>query len=619
MKRLIDLYRDIRANPRETEGSSSVVRNWMRPEDAYNGIVPEVREADVYRRYCNLTAERVLYRRKIMALPVSDSILQNVDILNARPFGARGPALREVMESHVKVAMAFVPLTPREGVLDPVLARLYCVDGLKREAGAMPFTSDWPKCCAGHAWFLAGYGGTDGIAGRSWYLAAHLLVEAGTESGYRRNLASRLIVTGDVTDSRITKVEMGRKAELATGTGNEFGRLTWIIPFDNKEETSMINMMKAEYPKTLAECKELIETMQNKSTQALCKIANKGLQWEDAVLELLQNNADPCESVEASETRGFTDRCNARQRFGAATFAALVGQLRTLQEKFNVPAHEVEGIVSSLRAVAESERDLAYYGSIPQMLFLLARMGDEEALSRVVNHVDVNATDEHGETALDFADAHKERDAIALLEKLGANRRGKYELGSTSMQKMIRALPDEKAVSYVLTALEEGISPNEVFRLSLQTGTEYLVSESMMDLIAGPEGDYIVSSADEFFDNIVGRHRIVHRRYTTNLFLEALYSGNVMLARSCLDHGANFESEIEYAETSWDEKFDAPKSKTLGEPVTDKDFKAHKTRTIKDIVRKLSWGEFSKEIQSLIAEALKTPEAPQQVAKTEEV
>ena len=474
---MIRLYRSLKPDvePRETEKSSYVAKYWTRDEDAYSNDVPEKRDTDVYRRYCNLTAERILYRCKIMSLEMDDAVLQDNDVLDAKPLGGRKPTLREMMDSHIDVAMAFVPITPKESApkeQEPTLARLYCVTGLEEDLDALPFTSDRPKCCEGHSWFLAGYDANkEGmIDGRSWWLAAHLLADrnARSSSAYKKNLASKLIVTGDVDGDRIKTVKMDRKTDLAKRE-EAFRKLTWIIPFANKGEQ---NMIKVEYPESLAECKEFIKSMQNKATKVLCMNANKGLRSADTFCDLLQSNADPTESVELGDGDGPKDRRNAMQRLTSSSWKSLNNRWSKIGELSDAAKREADDCADEFMRFIICERELSFYGSATRAMFLLARLGDVESVKRLADRVGIDTTDEQGETALDFAYEHKESGAINILEGLGAKRRGIYELESLQLQYdicelqyAIDNLSKEKAIQHILDALDHGLSPNEVFRI----------------------------------------------------------------------------------------------------------------------------------------------------------
>lgn len=602
----IDLYRSLGADvdPRETELSSLVVKYWTRGEDAYANAVPEARDQDTYRRYCSLTAERVLYRGKVMSLPVDDGILSNDDILDARPFGERCPTLRELTAPNVTVAMTFVPLTPsdfsRASSAKPVLARLYCVTGLVRECDEIPFV-DAPACCAGHSWFLAGCDvkGGEKVVGRSWWLAAHLLVDrsARGNSDYKRNLATKFIITGDVNrDNGIAKVEMGRKLDLATSSGEEFAALTWIVPLENKGDQKM---MKIKYPKNLDECKELIKTMQDRSTQILCKVADDGVRSTDVLVDLLKNNADPNENVETWDG-DVCDRRNAMQRHDFGMSRAIFSRLREMKDSNPALVSVVDRIWADLNSVIDNKYQFSYFGGIPQALFLMARLGDRDSLQRLTKQVDIDATDDCGHTALDFAHKCRESDVIALLESLGAKRRGEYELASDSMLGAVDNLinGDTASVQHILEALEYGLSPNEMLQAGLIFSCgdhDYIASFSTWerrneDTDPSPQtsdqNEYYADQASEHDSLLYGTEC---RRYTTNVFLEALYSGNEELVKACLEHGADVNTKVKRACHTQCVKETYPHTggKTVTHPFKpdDKDFCVEE-HTIREILEK---------------------------------
>ena len=263
----ISLCRDLRNNPRNSECSRVVVSKWGDQVDVY---LPETPDAS-NTHYFNLTAERFLYRNKILSLPIDQTLSECDALQSAHPFGVNGPTFSNLRNASVRMAMAFVPLALNGGNDRAVLARLYCVVGLSpiyRPQFAEGLDSPG---IARYSWFVAGVPSVfegESISGRSWLLAANLLMKAveKNDKATARNLVGNFIVTGDVENGSIKEVEMGNKPNLANI--KEYRNFKWIIPMKNENEMNNISSRKVEKPETLEEAYELIEMMRSRATSS---------------------------------------------------------------------------------------------------------------------------------------------------------------------------------------------------------------------------------------------------------------------------------------------------------------------------------------------------------------
>ena len=272
------LYNDIRLNPRSTEDSRVVASKWSLQIDPYLPELPdaETNIEDAWKDYLNITAERLIFRMRLLNLPVDDSLASSEAIMSARPFGDDGPTFNELILTSTQIAAAFIPLMPEDvsSANKPVMARLYCVSGLRKNNYRFPFidgeNEPGIRDCS---WFIAGVKHDvvqSGISGRSWMLAAKLLMQIikNRDVPTAKNLAGNFIVTGDVANGSITQVEIGRKPELDK---YEFRNFKWIVPMKNANEIITIPSRRIEKPATLEEAYKLIESMQSKATQSFMR------------------------------------------------------------------------------------------------------------------------------------------------------------------------------------------------------------------------------------------------------------------------------------------------------------------------------------------------------------
>ena len=112
---------DLRDDFRLSERSAKVVRYWGSPQEAYEHESGIAKECDAYLK---LTAERVMFRVKVLGLSEPDAFLTDRELLDVSFIDGRTPKLSELLDPNVRIAMVYVPLTPVGNVGNPVLARL---------------------------------------------------------------------------------------------------------------------------------------------------------------------------------------------------------------------------------------------------------------------------------------------------------------------------------------------------------------------------------------------------------------------------------------------------------------------------------------------------------------
>ena len=252
-------------NPRDTEGSNKVVRLWYDERVRYaNEEIPDG-------QCMRLVAERLMVRHLLGIDALEMAYMAKAS--RSRPFGVNTPMLAELLMPGTFFAMGLVPLSPPGAHGRPIVARLYCVSGLANRH-KLPLEGMDEVSLQGFSWFLAGVPQVDlekGVHGRSWLLVANLLVRivARRDVKTARNLAKHYIVTGDVADGAIRRVEMLRKPELV----KQFDRFKWIIP---KENDMDIPKMKIEKPATLDEAYLLIESMRSTATRSFFRFLREG-------------------------------------------------------------------------------------------------------------------------------------------------------------------------------------------------------------------------------------------------------------------------------------------------------------------------------------------------------
>ena len=471
-----DLLLDIRLNPRDTEDSRIVASRWNGHADPYiSGILDaQARDENELNAFFAITAERLLYRGKVLGFPIDENLALNASVQAARPFGSQGPTYAELSAQNVLIAAAFVPLTPGANNDDsvPVLARLYCVTGLDDHYD-LPFLEGGDatgiKNCS---WFVAGVKSeklSKGIQGRSWLLAAHLLMRVlrRKDKATATNLAKSFIVTGDVDGDRISRVsigDMGRKMEL--GKITEFRSMKWIMPSENAngQEAAMKN--RIEKPATLEEAYELIEHMSNRATRSLFRFLKASNL--DGIKDEYKNGADIF--ADDDET--------GKGALQIVSEGLSKAQEALCNDKNNTAKYDLTKRIESQKEILAwlQLQGLALANS--KTFYLLAKLGMAEALELFVDRFPINVHDEKGLTAVDYALLDKNWDVARQLHLHG----GHCDSLARDNLPMARAI--EKAVngdaetrSLVRHALSLGLVPDaqHLFTRAIMRGDGELV------------------------------------------------------------------------------------------------------------------------------------------------
>jgi len=533
--------RDAGGVARDTEDSRTVVRYWYNQQAKY--ALENIDDIQCLR----IVAERLLVRR-LLGFEGLDADYEE-QVANVNVFGDGTPRYSELMAPEVFVAMAFVPLTPTDDIGRPRLARLYCVGGLAT-LHCLPLDGMDNPALQGYSWFLEGVPLDErnrGIAGRSWLLAAHLLarIVACRDVRKARKLATQYIVTGDVSDGKVRVVEMGRKEELL----RDFTQFNWMIPMENDME---INTMKIRKPANLDEALQMLEGIGGAVTKSLAKIIQSPDVSVDSCLGSLKGFADP----HAMMGNGM----NVLQHFEISWDSRMFRLFEDAEELMRgakVDDGKIaiwrERMSKAINAHHDVGSALSYFASAPQMYFTAARFEDVKLLKQLVDSgFDVNATDPKGMTALDFAIYVAHDDVAArVLQSVGANRRGLYEIGSDKLQDAFRDLfyrcAEPAAKNLFVLALQNGLDPNETFRMedefcywyhasrldNIGTGKEIPLGE---DEPPDFDGRHLIDTKT-VFDQV--RYALQLRIYSMTPYLVALASGDGELISLCEEKGAD--------------------------------------------------------------------------------
>lgn len=445
---------DFQYNPRETERSLNVVNHWYSSQVRY-----AQEDLPVDSPCLRLIAERLVVRR-ILGIESLDSDYIN-KVSRIEVFGKGSPIYSELMLPNVFVAMALVPLSPcREGV-SPCLARLYCVGGLGVQY-RLPLEGMDDSSFEGLSWFLEGVplkSREEGITGRSWLLAAHLLAHIVKKRDKKtaKNLAQNFIVTGDVLNGqKICKVEMGRKEELANQ--KHFNNFKWIIP---KENDMNIPNRKIEKPETLEEAHKLIESMRNTATKSLFRFLREG--EFDGVKEMCRIGAD---------IFGREPKTELTCLEVVAVVKAELYDLATSKDSkavdFEVYKHNLKNKMS---VMLDIEKWLRLRGAdSATMFYLFAVNGDEKGIIRNCDKYPINACDDRGLTAVDLALIEGEYSAAELLHRYGGTPNAQWKKNHL-LRKGIETLCTEweelkmEEVAFIVKAIEVGLSPDTLVQL----------------------------------------------------------------------------------------------------------------------------------------------------------
>ncbi len=495
------LYRDLVRNPRESEDSRIVAAKWGATVDAY---LPEIPDASSL-QYFNLSAERLLCRSKILSLTIDQELAESEALQTARPFGKGGPTFAMLRDSSVRMAMAFVPLTPTGGNGKAILARLYCVTGLS-DKNKPPFEKgvDSPDIDK-YSWFVAGVPAVfegEMLSGRSWLLAAHLLMQVvnAKDNATARNLATNFIITGDVDSGSIKEVDMGQKPNLANI--KEYRAYKWIIPMKNANEMTNVPSRKIEKPATLEEAYKLIETMQNEATRAL----HRFLRSYDL------------DGMKGQKEKMGADIFSEDKESGKMPLQIISEKIRNTQKAIAQSADDAEKNRTKeiLNKQCAIKRWLKAEGADCAMFFyLLAKLGMKEALSEGANSFPINAKDESGLNAMDWALIAEDWESARLLHSFGGMCKvlDATTCSNSKLRNAIEHFGKESDDQFRLleTAMEVGLSPNVTMRKAIWYPDE--------------ESNWTEGS----------------------LFGMALCMGDLRCVELCLKHGADPNDSLEFA------------------------------------------------------------------------
>lgn len=595
---------DLRNDFRLSERSAKVVRYWGSLQESYGHESGVAKECDAYLK---LTAERVMFRVKVLGLPEPASFLTDRELLDVSFIDSRTPKLSELLDKQVRVAMAYVPLTPVGNVGNPVLARLYCAKGLQDRYFPSPMLQDnlLPEMGA-YSWFLSGLPDENinrAIDGCSWLLAAELLMRLMVRwnAVTVRNLATRFIVTGAVSsDAVIRRVDLGRKLDLAIRPGLK--NLKWLIPNENQSEVED-KMIKMDCPRTVEEAEKCIRTMQDAGTGILFEAVARGIKDHSSVpnkariADQLKQYADVTQVVSGGE--------NSLQKF------------RSMSVDYMEAHRKDDDFLRAQDRMYDLERLMSYYGCIPQMFFMLAKLGQQKMVEMLSCRLDINATDVNGGTALDFAIENSEFAAERVLRTCGAKRRGCYELHSKNVMDAIECMTigrTDIANPVLKEALEygtkddsvenKGVDPNEVFNSFTEEvrgkfRKAYGADEDFAGLRWTPEM--------ENYDEYAYRFKLE----TTTLLVEALLSGDKEIVEECIHRGLRKGSIIRnrYAEKKCMTFLNGRTEFQDDSPVKDLTFNDASESTVEDFIKDLRcWHEelISIRCRGLIDDILKS-------------
>lgn len=554
------LYKELKRISRASEDSSIVVSAWGAKVDPYLAEIPDVESGNEQCRelYFNITAERLLFRKKLLGLPVDEDLVADANIAAAHPFGEANPTFGELAVPSVRLAAAFVPLTPDEKDVThrPVMARLYCASGLSGRY-ASPFTEGLQDAgIQNYNWFVAGVKDDVlkmGISGRSWLLAANLLMRIVEQNDMAtaRNLINNFIVTGNVEDGAISRVTIGRKPELVNI--KEFRNLKCIVPMNNANEMTAVPVRRIEKPATLEDAYKLIETMQSKATRSFfrflknCDLDGMKLQFgmgadifaEDEITGISPIEYISREIEECHKAIGAIPRVSDAD-YDAANWNRRIEKLRELEAK-----------------VALKTWLSANGGDCAKGIYLVAKTGDDAMLSQILQHYPINAKDGDGLTATDWAIEGRDAEAVRLLSGMG----GRCDsLGVRNGQ---------------LKTILAGLN----FKPCKISEADWTLLEAAMD--AGFSNEAKV----HFMDCYEDANHDIHESWHLQLNLPglAIYNADERLMHLCATHGwdINKEFQIDY--------IDFPDAHPLGyrcypeDIVEGKDFRVVKSEMMKPL------------------------------------
>ena len=439
-------------NPRDTEGSNKVVRLW------YDERVRYANEDILDDQCMRIVAERLMVRHLLGIGALDMTYMPKASL--AKPFGQGTPMLAELLMPGTFIAMALVPLSPKGSQGKPIVARLYCVAGLSN-CYVVPLDGMDEKVLQGVSWFLAGVPQEklrNGVVGRSWLLAANLLARIVGRRDVKtaRNLAQHYIVTGDVSDGTIRRVEMLRKPELA----KQFDNFKWIIP---KENDMDIPMRKIEKPVTLEEAYQIIESMRSTATKSFFRFLREGNLA--GLKEQYRIGADLFAREEGTNLTCLEVVANEKAKLYAANETSTKAKEEAVRADIMSFSEALKKQIRDRIATFDAASQwLRLQGADSAMMFyLMAINGDEAGIVKIREYCPINACDEHGLTAVDLALVERNFDAAKLLHRHGGAPNTRWG-ANTSLSWTIDAFCDTfdgwaVDVKLIAAAIESGFSP----------------------------------------------------------------------------------------------------------------------------------------------------------------
>lgn len=525
-----------RGRLRDTERTEMVLVSWLQRIAPYAYERMPLRKNDrAINAYFAITAERVFFRKQVYAdCDVPVEFLKDRRLLATSPFGVGSPTLADLLRDNVRAAMAYVPLAPAEGGgnRQPILARLYCVSGLRHQQ-SHSFVEKGPAGSDRYSWFLSGVDTAEKTLGQSWYLAASLLMrclDSGAPADIRKKLARDFIVTGSVDGSgRVDRVFLD--AKLALADVPEFERLTWIVPAQQKDEVVGI---RATPVATDAMAYERVLNGMDRATRNLFDLVNGGTPAANvsSIYSLLQDGAD----ANLINEKGWC----IRQIIMSNITRKIVNLIRMphLAEK---PTIEIQNeIRRQLAPEWDAEKASSYYGNDPLLFFLAARSKNHAMMQILKATMNINGVDRDGETALDFAIEAKDRETESFLREHGAEKRGKYDIHSKHMRAFLRD-PEgelERDRKFISEALNHRLDPFRLTSVGRELdGSPIVVARMCWDNLAELES----AEPDPWNEK-----PLVEISYTqTSVFLEAILKRNWGIVQLCLDSAVKPLPEIE--------------------------------------------------------------------------
>ena len=200
---------------------------------------------------------------------------------------------------------------------------------------------------------------------------------------------------------------MGRKGELMQR--RVYKDFKWIIPKEN--EMNNVPKRKVEKPATLGEAYALIESMQSVATKSMFRFIRMG--DLAGVKEQYRNHADIYAREECS---GLTPLQVVAKEFDAEVKEMKDGT------KSSDDSQKNDRHLQRVRAMSGIRKWLKQEGAdCSMMYYMLAKVGNVDAIKKCAETYPLNAVDDLGLTAVDWALNAEEWDVAALLHSCGAS------------------------------------------------------------------------------------------------------------------------------------------------------------------------------------------------------